>query len=261
MYFDAHCHLADPRIADLGGLMERAEKENVRYFIQAGVDPEDWARQKDLHKKYPQILPCFGLHPYFVARESEEACSRALRLLEKDDLAESLALGECGLDFRSEYLTQGKDHQLKFFRIQLEMAQAKSLPVVLHLVRADNEVLKILKNFAPLRGFVHAFGKNRKILESYVSLGLHISLGGAILNPQNGDLHEAVRHAPLDRLLAESDTPDQKPRDLDWPTCEPRLVPLVVGAIARLKDLEAGTVARQIWRNGETLFGRRLDHA
>lgn len=64
-YLDAHCHLADPRLsASLAGVLERARLQNIGGFLQGGVGPEDWGRQRELARRFPaQIYPVFGVHP------------------------------------------------------------------------------------------------------------------------------------------------------------------------------------------------------
>src|SRR3989344_3912149 len=101
---DCHCHLSDPRIsADIEAMLVRAREAGVANFALAGVGPEDWQAQERFAQAHPGVLSCFGLHPYFVAANSQENCETALRELAAC-LDRSLGLGECGLDFRAEIL-------------------------------------------------------------------------------------------------------------------------------------------------------------
>lgn len=77
--FDVHCHLADPRIfQNLDEIVARSIEKGVTGFLQGGVGPDDWKRQKELKNRFPeQIIPCFGLHPYWVSAHTHGECMEA----------------------------------------------------------------------------------------------------------------------------------------------------------------------------------------
>jgi TatD DNase family protein len=216
-YFDCHAHWCDPRVSSQNYLemMRNCEKHQIKFILQGGVDPEDWQRQRELQVLFPKnIGTCFGLHPYFVAAKTSEECDFAM-----DELADAIiganAIGEAGLDFRSQFIKSDRDraHQINYFEQQIELARAVSKPLVLHLVRAHDEGLRVLQTWdLPVQpGFVHAFNSNFQTAKNYLDLGLMISVGGAVTHSKNRDLREAVIRIPLNQLLIESDSPDQAP--------------------------------------------------
>lgn len=246
-YVDAHSHLADPRLDDLREeIIREARDHGISQHVQGGIGPEDWARQRDLAKKFPEILPVVGLHPYWVADHSEAECTQALDRLARE-LPTAVALGETGLDFRESILKgdlQGRERQIQCFEAQLELAKLAGKPVVLHLVRATAEAVRILEIWGlPERGgFVHSFNGNTQEAKGYLDLGLHISVGGPLARANNRRLHQAVKDIPLQKLLLETDSPDQ-PGDLrKGELNRPVGIFEVADWVARVKGLNATEV-------------------
>lgn len=251
-FIDSHCHLADTRMdQNRDDVIQQAIQKNIRTFIQAGVGPEDWQKQLELKKKFPEnMIPCFGLHPYFVSDHSEEQCEQAFTQL-KSALHQSLGLGECGLDFR-EIIVKGQNaKQIQFFKKQLELADQTHKVPVLHIVRAHDEAFKILKNYQLQRGFmVHAFSSKKSNATKYLDKGAYLSIGPSALIENNHALHESISYIPMDRLLIESDSPDPKP--------EPWTILDIAAKIATLKKLSAEQVLETARENLLQLFDQEL---
>ena len=219
-FVDSHAHWSDLRITpDLfSQMMSHCEFNRINFIMQGGVDPDDWDRQLELNNQFPgRIGLCFGLHPYFIARSTQEECEQAMDLLAKK-ISQSMALGETGLDLRSQFVANEFDRvrQINFFEQQIELAKAVSKPLVLHIVRAHDEAQKILTlwDLPSKPGYIHAFNSNIQNAKRYTELGFMLSVGGAITHPKNHDLRSAILQIPLESLLIESDSPDQAP--LDW---------------------------------------------
>jgi len=212
-WIDSHSHLADPRLDQCRDeMMVRARKLGITQSLQGGVGPEDWLRQKEIAKQYPgEILLCFGLHPYWINDHSENECDEAMDLLAKE-IRQAQALGELGLDLRPQY-EESRLLQLDFFEKQLELAEMAQKPIVLHLVRAFEEAIQIFDLFlVPAKGgLVHSFNGSAPQAEAYLQHGLHISVGGPLCRPDNQRLKQAVAVVPLEKLLIETDSPDQPP--------------------------------------------------
>ncbi|GIL18555.1 MAG: TatD-related deoxyribonuclease [Oligoflexia bacterium] len=250
-YIDAHSHLADPRLESrLDQVLFNAREKNITQFLQGGVGPEDWRRQLDLQKKYPGILPCFGLHPYWVADHSEAECDQAL-----DELARLLpkakALGEAGLDFRP-HISKGSEHrQIDVFEKQIELAKVAELPLVLHLVRCRDEALRILDVWGlPQRGaMVHSFNGSAKEAEEYLQLGCHLSVGGPLCRPDNLRLKQAVQMIPMDRLFIETDSPDQPPPGIEPEHNEPATLIQVAEEVGKIRKISTEEVLKMTTEN------------
>lgn len=250
---DAHCHISDLRIFPRRKeWIARCSERGVRWFILGGVNPLEWDRQLQLHSEFPdKIFCCFGLHPYFLRDAPREDLDRAFAAL-PEKLAQSDFLGETGLDFRKEIVADRREWQIEFFEKQLLLAQQLDKICVLHVVRAHEEALGLLRAH-PVRGLVHAFNSSWEVAEKYLAQGLYLSLGARVLNPEHSRLLENI---PLNRLLLESDAPDQPPRGLK--EHDSTTLFLLAQAVADNKGLTADDVLEKTRLNLETLLGRSL---
>ncbi len=214
MIIDGHCHLTDLRWqSHLPSEMAESRRWGLEFFMQGGVDPAEWERQESLAAEYPgQIGLCFGLHPYFVAENSMADCQRALDLLAKK-IHGALALGELGLDFRPHIMKESKERQIDIFEEQLELARVAGKPCVFHFVQCFSEAILCLNEFGspPRSGMVHSFTGSWDKAQKFLERGLFLSIGAGLLHPKNRRLEIVVKEMPLEKLLLETDSPDQPP--------------------------------------------------
>jgi TatD DNase family protein len=224
MFIDSHSHWSDPRYTPeiVESLLKKANGLDITSFMLGGIDQADWQRQLDLKSLHPESFHlCFGLHPYFVAKNSNSDCENAL-----DDLVkiidQATGLGETGLDFRTKILEsgglsldEGMAHQIDFFENQIELAKVYQKPMILHIVQAHEKALQIFEMWGvPDRtGLVHAFNGSYETAVKYIDLGFMISIGGAVTFDKNQKLHQAISRLPAEFLLVESDSPDQAPQN------------------------------------------------
>lgn len=257
-WIDAHSHLADPRWGEhADDAIAEATKLGISFFLQGGVGPEDWTAQKKLWTKHPdQIGLCFGLHPYWVAEHEEDLCEIALDGL-AHLLPQAMALGETGLDFRPHIMKDSRERQLDCFQQQLELAEACELPVVLHLVQAHEEAIRMLDLWGvPKRGgMVHSFNGSWGKAQDFLRKHLCLSVGGPVARPDNHKLHEAVRRMPLEFLLIETDSPDQPPPAYKGQLNPPASLWDVAKAIAHLRGVTADEILDITASNFRRVFG------
>ncbi len=255
-FIDSHCHLSDLRLeSEVETMIERARSRGITRFLQGGVGPEDWQRQRELKARHPEILLCFGLHPYWVADHSEAECESALDQLARE-LHQAQALGELGLDLRPHIAKDSLARQLNVFEAQLEMAEMARKPIVLHLVRAFEEAQTVFDNWGvpSMGGMVHSFNGSVHEAEAYLQRGLHLSIGGPVVRPDNQKLHQAVQILPLNQLLVETDSPDQPPPRLKDTFNEPGSLWDVAEMIAKIKKMTAEEILDISSQNLEKLL-------
>lgn len=257
-WIDSHSHLADPRwAAGIDRALEEAMKLGVGFFLQGGVSPEDWAAQIELRKRYPDHIGlCFGLHPYWVAAHDEEVCEIALDGLAQL-LPKAMALGETGLDFRPHIMKDSRERQITLFEQQLELAEAVNLPVVLHLVQAHDDALRIFDVWGAPRGLVHSFNGSWSKAQDFLSRGLYLSVGGPAVRPDNEKLHQALRQMPLEFLLIETDSPDQPPPSHKGELNPPASLWEVARTIAQLRKMTPNEILDITASNFRRLFQKR----
>ena len=237
MWIDAHSHLADLRYSDLEirSVLSRSRLQGVSLWIQGGVSPQDWKRQLHLTQNLDSgVIPCFGVHPEWVAQHSLGDVKEALSLLESM-IHQSAGVGELGLDFRDQYVGQ-EDLQVWALEQQLQLAQAVKKPVVIHCVRAHGRLLELLKergNFAS-GGLVHSFSGSLEVAQEYVKLGLLISVSGAVLKDRSERLKRAIKALPAEVLVIETDSPDQA---IDASLNEPANLIRIAQAVSAIKGI------------------------
>jgi TatD DNase family protein len=257
MYADSHGHWTRVEANLQEKWFIQAQEQSLTYFMEAGVDPEGWPKQIALKAQYPENFKlAFGLHPYFVALHDNETCEQGMNELAKI-ISKAHAIGETGLDFREPYIqNEADDRQMVFFENQIQLAIATSKPLVLHVVRAHSEALKALSIWEAeqVGGQVHAFNSSIEVAEQYLDLNFLISVGGAITFEKNKKLHEAVRQIPLEKLLLESDCPDQPPEGWREPQNSPLSVLLVAKTIAEIKQIPFEQVLEKTTENFKNLF-------
>lgn len=240
-WVDAHGHLVDLRWqGQQDSLIAAAAALGIGYFMQGGVDPEDWQRQRQLKARHPSSIGlCFGLHPYWVAEHDDEECETALDILARL-LPEAQGLGELGLDFRPHIMKDSRDRQMDVFEQQLELGHLTGKPLVLHLVQAHEESLRIMDlwGLPSQKGMVHSFNGSWGKAQDFLKRGLLLSVGGPVCRPENQKLHQAVREIPLESLLIESDTPDQGPPAFKGRLNPPESIREVARTIGELKSLD-----------------------
>lgn len=215
-YVDSHSHWSDQRLflhkeRDL--LLQKSFDRQIDFFLNGGIHPKEWMNQFELLKLYPKNFGlCFGLHPYFVSENTVEDCEAALDELVKI-LPQAMALGEAGLDFRPHIMKDSESLQIEMFENQIEIAKAFLKPMVLHIVQAHEKAIQIFDIWgAPEKaGLVHAFNGSYEVAKKYIDKGFCISVGGAVTYEKNKKLRDCVQKIPLEYLLVESDSPDQKP--------------------------------------------------
>lgn len=259
MYIDSHSHWSDARWntndLDIKKRLENAFEKKITFFLQGGINPTEWQKQKELKKNFPNYFGLsFGLHPYFIAENDDEACEAALDLLAQE-LSQAMALGETGLDFRPHIMKDSMTRQIEMFENQIELAKAFKKPLILHVVQAHDKALQVLDIWGvpPAKGFVHAFSGSFDTAKKYIERGFLISVGGALTFDKNKKLIDCVQKIPLESLLIESDCPDQAPQGWDGLN-ESTAIWVVAEKIAQIRGLSLLEVLEISASNFKRLF-------
>ena len=256
--FDAHCHI-DRGEQPVDQVIKRAHSQGVEKMLISGVDPQGWVNQNTLAND--NILMAWGLHPWAITADSEMT-SLHLHQLEAmlgDPPVPVVALGETGLDYGTRISRELWSAQAEAFRLQIDLAHQHGLPLVLHVVSAHEPALNILRS-QPLpdpAGMVHAFSGSAEIAQAYVALGFHISFCGTIADPRRRKLRRAAAAVPADRLLVETDSPDQTPITRRPGPNEPAFLIDVIAAVAEIRGETPDHVANITCLNAENLFCQR----
>ena len=253
--FDSHCHLDDRSYQnDLEAVMHRAKQDGIENMMTVGIDQKTSIRAIEIADKFDGIYVSIGVHPHRAS-----SCS-GLVMEMLTDLAKNprvCAWGETGLDFNRMY--SPKADQEKWFVRQVQTADERQLPLILHERDSHGRLLEILKSHPneDRRGVVHCFSGNRPELDDYLDLGFFIGITGILtLQKRGADLRNLVQHIPLERLLIETDAPYLTPAPQKNKTRrnEPAFVKSVLLKLAEIRDLYPEKLADVTFSNARRLF-------
>ncbi len=259
---DSHVHLTDyDSPMDLCVLVDQSCEAGVSMLVCNGTSDADWPLVKQLADADERVLPCFGLHPWFVGSRSE----RWLDVLDRYVAQNACGVGEIGLDRCAEDADQVAQEEV--FRAQLELACKHRRPAMVHCVRAWGKLLDILKDGpVPLCGFlVHAYGGSADMVRPLADMGAYFSFSGSALYPHFKKVKDALAAVPRDRMLLETDSPNMLPpaqyrlRVVDSANAEPynhpaNLLPVLSG-LAEVLGTSAEELREQISENARRFFG------
>jgi len=236
--FDALSHLY--RCSQPAAALRAGRAAGVKGVLLAGIDPSGWPAQHALSG--PDVLVAYGLHPW-----TEDGTIAALESA-TETLGRPAAIGEIGLD-RSPAHRRGLERQVSRFRDQLALARRLELPVILHVVRAHGHALSIFDASPASGGMVHGFSGPPEIAQQWLRRGLMLSYGALLCNKRARRARASAALTPLDRLLIETDSPDQLPG--------PAHLPAVLAALAALRPEPPEVLAQATAHNARRLFARR----
>lgn len=214
-FYDAHCHLQDPRFGPgVGSLLAECRARGIHRLVVNGTRESDWDRVADLAARHPElVIPSYGLHPWWSRDRSPGWLEDLEARLRADPGA---GVGETGLD-RWMPDPDPADQEAVLVA-HLDLAARFNRPLSLHCLRDWGRMEAILRTHPrPARGFLlHSYGGPAEMVASLAALGAYFSLPGAFLHPAQAKKLAAFRLVPPDRLLIESDAPDQLlPAELD----------------------------------------------
>ncbi|MFC2078602.1 TatD family hydrolase [Candidatus Bipolaricaulota bacterium] len=250
IWIDSHAHLDDRAFdKDRAAVIARCS-EAALGVLTIGSSLRSSREAVRLASRYRNMWATVGIHPH-NASSVDEATLIELKELARNDLV--VGVGEIGLDYYRDL--SPRDRQREAFAQQLDLAAEASLPICLHNRESTDDLLAILKGTGkPHRGVMHSFLGDHALAEEFVSLGLHLGIGGPLTFPKNGDLRDAVKQVPLDCILLETDCPYLAPVPYRGRRNEPAYVKYVAEEIAKLKGFEVSEVAQQTTQNAVRLF-------
>ncbi len=247
---DSHCHLDFSVFdSDRAAVIDRAGKNGVTDIVMPGAFVGNWPKIHDLCVTHPNLHPCYGLHPYWTDRHDEKDLEK---LRQQIDSNPCVAIGECGLDYRQQQADRKK--QQYFFEAQLDIALERKLPVVIHAVRATEEVIAQVRRRPGLCGMVHSYSGSYEQALQLIELGFYLSLGGTISYERAHKLRDTASRLPLTSLLLETDAPDQTDVSHQGQRNEPAYLFNVLNVLCELREETAERIAQQTSHNARSLF-------
>jgi TatD DNase family protein len=240
---DTHAHL--DMCDDPDAAVARAREAGVTRILTVATGPAGWPRALELAERHDGVRAILGLHPHNAA---DGGLDDLAPLLEDERV---VAVGETGLDFFRDYAP--RDAQSRAFEAQLELAAQAAKPVVIHSRAADAETARTLERFAgPV--VLHCFSSPHLLPEA-LERDYYVSFAGNATYPNATDLRLAATQVPIERILAETDTPYLSPQPRRGRANEPANVVHTLAALARARDEDPEELERQIEDNARRVFG------
>jgi TatD DNase family protein len=234
-WIDSHCHLDAPEFAtDRLDVWARAQAKGVATCVMPAVQAKDFEALQTLAQRIGQPY-ALGIHPLFVPQATEKDL-QTLETKVRDALALNpdgqrtdprlVAVGEIGLDLFVHSLCEPAmlEKQIFFYHAQLKLAKKFKLPVILHVRKSADLLLKGLRQLGSNGGIAHAFNGSFQQAESFVNLGFALGFGGALTFERALQLRRLATDLPLSALVLETDAPDIPPHWL-YQTQEQRQSP------------------------------------
>ena len=253
MWIDTHCHLDAPEFdADRQAVVERACAAGVNMLVLPAVHTADLDTVRELAHRHA-LAYALGLHPLYVGQEPADALARLRSQLQahRDD-PRLVAVGEIGLD----HFVPGLDRQVqeRYYIAQLELAREFDLPVILHVRRSADALLKHLRRIRVPGGIAHAFNGSLQQAGQFIDLGFRLGFGGAMTFERALQIRELATRLPAQCLVLETDAPDIPPHWLyrtaaqraagDSSRNEPSELPRIAQTLAALRGIGLDEVAQ-----------------
>jgi TatD DNase family protein len=236
---DTHCHLDAAEFDDdRAAVAEAATRAGVGLIVVPAVERANFGAVASVCRDYACCAAAYGIHPMYVdqARETDLNALRETVLREHP-----LAVGEIGLD---RFIESRDDARQEFyFNAQLQIARDTGLPVLLHVRRAIDPVLKALRLCRVPGGIAHAFNGSRQQADEFIKLGFKLGFGGAMTFPRASRIRELAATLPLDAIVLETDAPDIPPEWKVGGRNTPDQLPLIAQILADLRGIELHEVA------------------
>jgi len=220
VWIDTHCHLDAAEFgADRDAVVAAARTAGVATIVLPAVDAGNFDRVRELAHRH-RLAYALGIHPMCTgaAGEADLAALRARLEAHRDD-PRLVAIGEIGLDHFIAGLD--RERQAAIFAAQLKLAREFELPVLLHVRRAVDSVLKQLRTRPVQGGIAHAFNGSEQQAGAFVALGLKLGFGGALTFDRALRIRRVAGAVPLEAIVMETDAPDIAPQWL-YRTAEAR---------------------------------------
>ena len=250
---DSHAHLdLEDHFPDQAAVLDRARGAGVDLVINVATGLADAPQVITTAKRTPGLVAVIGVHPHGAGAMTETDLETLEALAAAPQV---VAIGEIGLDFYRR--RSPEEIQQYWFRCQLEFAIARKKPVVIHTREAFPMTLAILREYRGrlTGGVMHCFSGSLDEAHACLDLGFYLSFSGTLTYPKAGALREVAQHAPLDRILVETDCPYLPPQPWRGKRNEPAYVVVTAQQLADTRNLTLEEVAAHTWANTLAVFG------
>lgn len=254
MLIDTHCHLDAEIFRETPAqLVAAAQAQGVGYIVIPAISRHNFDTVRLMAQSNERLTYALGIHPLCVPESSEADLQCLEAQLEKYISDPQLvAVGEIGLDFfvpalRTEEM---REKQFYFYEQQLKLAKQYELPVLLHVRRSQDEILKYLRRHEGISGIAHAFNGSHQQAEQFTKLGFALGFGGAMTFTRAKQIRRLATDVALSHIVLETDAPDIAPAWLDPKTYSeqynrPAEIAAIAEVLAELRQVDMNTIKQE----------------
>ena len=256
MLIDTHCHLDAAEFdADRNAVLGHARRNGVGAIVVPAIGVGNFDAVAALCRENPDCVYALGVHPMYVDRaDADDLAALRARVARDRDDPQLVAVGEIGLDHFVPGLDRAR--QEAFFVEQLKIARDFDLPVLLHVRRSVDAVLKQLRRLRPRGGIAHAFNGSAQQAGTLIDLGFAMGFGGAMTFTRALQIRRLVRELPLEAHVLETDAPDIAPSWLESGRNAPGELARIAETFAALRGVTPAAAAEQTQRNAFRVLPR-----
>lgn len=248
---DTHCHIDRSHFEDdFEGVIQRSISAGVTGLVIPGFVQAGWQRLLKLCRHHEKLHAAPGLHPCYLSEHRPSHLEELETLCQQNKL---IAIGEIGLDFY--HGTHNEKEQKKLFNSQLEIAERHGLPVLLHVRKAHDQVLSILRKKRPaLGGIVHAFNGSYQQANQYINLGFKLGYGGTLSYNRATKIKTVASLLPLSAIVLETDAPDIPLFHRRDKINSPEFLPEILDALVSIRDESRNEIAATTTLNARAIL-------
>jgi TatD DNase family protein len=253
MWIDTHCHLDAHEFGTASAdVARRAGEAGVGMIVIPAVARDNFDVVRALAHDVPNASYALGIHPIYVPQATDDDLAELRRQVEAA-LSDPrfVAIGEIGLDFFIPMLCEPamRAKQEHFLRAQLRIARDFDLPVLAHVRRSQDQVLKHVRQIRPKGGIAHAFNGSFQQAGAFIDAGFHLGFGGAMTFTRALQIRRLAAELPLDAIVLETDAPDISPAWIHPARNSPEQLPAIGAVLAELRALDVDAVRAASYAN------------
>ena len=247
--FDTHAHYDDEAFdSDRESLILSLKDRGVVGIVSCGCDIASTVANQNLSHSFDDFYFAAGFHP----ENLEDFSVEDLEKLEPFFADEKcVAVGEIGLDYH--WMNSTKEKQRELFVAQIELANAKGLPVIVHDREAHGDTLDILKATKP-SGVLHCFSGSVEMAREVIKLGMFLGFNGVATFKNARKIPEVIKEIPLDRIVLETDCPYLAPEPHRGKRNDSSYIPFIAQRIGEILGISAQEVLDVTNKNARALY-------
>ena len=244
---DTHCHFD---LAPLNSLpiWQACQKQGILQLIIPGTFPSQWLEAERCAQQYAGMYFAVGIHPWYLDRVDDGFLQTIKNQVTNE---RCIAIGECGLDGTQ---SAPMANQQTVFEAHIEVALETGLPLMIHSVKAHNEVIRCLKKYPGSTGVIHGFSGSYEMAKTFWDMGFYLGVGGTITYPRAKKTRDAIKKMPMQSLLLETDAPSMPIQGKQGQPNSPVYLPEIAQCLAELKGETIAIIAEQTTANALALF-------